>query len=182
MFSSFGNIFITKPRQAENADTRLGIRHHEPDQERRKKEEKSEPVSVFDTDDSATVTVDALRAFLENFLKSMTAEKKDGGKFVAPEQPQAPQNSAPAHHDGAAARAAGAYQHVAKKVDRTQTPEVPADADATPLLGAADIRTIYKLIEDLKPLSERGIEYLTIERSDSFLNSLVAAVEKAKNL
>jgi hypothetical protein len=182
MFSNFGNIFITKPRHAETADTRLGIRHYEPDQERRKKDEKPEPVSVFDTDDSATVTIDALRAFLENFLKSMTAEKKDGGKFVAPAEPQPTQNSAPVNHDGAAARAVGVYQHVAQKVDRTATPEVHADVAATPLLKAADIRTIYKLIEDLKPLSDRGIEYLTIERSDSFLNSLVAAVAKATKL
>jgi hypothetical protein len=72
MFSNFGNIFITRPRHAESTDTRLGIRRHDPEQEgRKKKDGERENEAIFDTDDSATVTVEALRIFLENFLKSL---------------------------------------------------------------------------------------------------------------
>jgi len=37
MFSNIGGIFTQKPREAENTDTRLGIRRQEPEQEGRKK-------------------------------------------------------------------------------------------------------------------------------------------------
>jgi hypothetical protein len=179
---NLGNIFITRPREAESTDTRQGIRRHETDQEQRKKGEREEKPEAFDTDDSATVTIDALRVFLENFLKSIETQKTDGGKFRADISPQAEkdspaQNTAPVNVQAAAA--AGAYQHVAQKVDKTASPTM-SDENAAPILGAADVRTIHQLLADLKPLSERGIEYLTIERSDSFLGSLVAAVAKVK--
>lgn len=184
MFSNFGNLFITRSRQAEHADTRLDIRRHDPDQEgRRKKDGEAKENSTFDTDDNATVTVEALRIFLENFLVTLQPQKSDGGHKIT-----APQNHDPApaqkpHTDGQAAKAAGVYQHVAQKVDRT-APHITHTHDETPPpveLAAADIRAIHQLLADLKPLTERGIEYLVIERSDSFLGSLVAAVEKAKN-
>lgn len=174
MFSNFGNLFITRSRQAEHADTRLDIRRHDPDQEgRRKKDDTQKENSGFETDDNATVTVEALRVFLENFLVSLQPQKSDGGQKIIAPQNHAPKSAPRTHTDGEASRAAGVYQHVAQKVDRTAPPPVE--------LAAADIRTIHQLLADLKPLTERGIEYLVIERSDSFLGSLVAAVEKAKN-
>ncbi len=186
MFSNFGNLFITRSRQAEHADTRLDIRRHDPDQEgRRKKDDAQKENSGFETDDNATVTVEALRIFLENFLVSLQPQKSDGGQKIVAPQNHAPESAARTHTDGEASRAAGVYQHVAQKVDRTTPPPAATHThDDTPPpveLAAADIRTIHQLLADLKPLTDRGIEYLVIERSDSFLGSLVAAVEKAKN-
>ncbi len=190
MFSTFGNIFVTRPRHAETTDTRQGIRRHDPDQEsRRKKGEGETSDALFDTDDSATVTVEALRIFLENFLKSLDVKKPENARTnpavaepqTSPEIPTSPAQPV----DGEAAKAAGVYQHVAQKVDRTAAPPAPESMETAPsadmLLAASDIRAIHKLLEDLKLLAARGIDYLTIERSDSFLNSLIAAVAKATN-
>jgi hypothetical protein len=186
MFSNFGNLFITRSRQAEHADTRLDIRRHDPDQEgRRKKDDTQKENSGFETDDNATVTVEALRVFLENFLVSLQPQKSDGGNKIIAPQNHVPESAARPHTDGEAAKAAGVYQHVAQKVDREAKHTASHTHDDTPPpveLAAADIRTIHQLLADLKPLTERGIEYLVIERSDSFLGSLVAAVEKAKNI
>jgi hypothetical protein len=189
MFSNFGNLFITRSRQAEHADTRLDIRRHDPDQEgRRKKDGAPQENSAFDTDDNATVTIEALRVFLENFLVSLQPQKfdgkSDGGHKIIPPQNHDPESAFRPHTDGEAAKAAGVYQHVAQKVDRTAPHATHTSDETAPPsveLAAADIRAIHQLLADLKPLTERGIEYLVIERSDSFLGSLVAAVEKAKN-
>ncbi|MCE7886519.1 MAG: hypothetical protein DYH13_03330 [Alphaproteobacteria bacterium PRO2] len=185
MFSTFGNLFITRPRQAEHADTRLDIRRHDPDQEGRRKKDGAPGENVaFDTDDNATVTIEALRIFLENFLVSLQPQKSDGGHKITAPQNHDPELATRPHADGEAAKAAGVYQHVAQKVDRN-APHASHTHDDTPPpveLAAADIRAIHQLLADLGPLTERGIEYLVIERSDSFLGSLVAAVEKAKNL
>lgn len=190
MFSNFGNLFITRPRQAEHTDTRLGIRRHEPEQEgRRKKDGEQKENPGFETDDNATVTIEALRVFLENFLVSLQPQKSDG-KTGGGQKITAPQNHTPEsspgrpHPDGEAAKAAGVYQHVAQKVDRTAPSATAHTQDETPPpveLAAADVRAIHQLLADLKPLGARGVEYLVIERSDSFLGSLIAAVEKAKN-
>jgi hypothetical protein len=182
MFSNFGNLFITRPRLAEGTDARLDIRRHDPDQESRRKKDEREQGETFDTDDSATVSIEALRAFLENFLKTLESEKTDTPKISAsPAAPVPEMQSSPRPVDGAAAAAAGVYKHVAQKVDRTAIPEVSQDAASAPILEAADIRIILQLIEDLKPLSACGVEYLIIERGESFLASLVAAVARAKN-
>lgn len=184
MFSSFGNIFITRPREAESTDTRLGIRKHEPDQESRKKKDAKKEGGAAADDDSATVTVEALSVFLQNFLKSLETQKADGPSAQRVSDPSQKASSAqePRQADGETSRAVGVYQHVASRVDRMSSPPVAEESQAPSILGAADIRTIHKLLEDLKPLSERGVEYLVIERSESFLGSLVAAVAKAKTL
>lgn len=73
MFSTIGNIFSgeQKPREAENSDTRLDIKRHDPDQERKKKDDSSEDdVNAFLKEDSATVSTDSLFVFLENFLEA----------------------------------------------------------------------------------------------------------------
>jgi hypothetical protein len=49
------------------------------------------------------------------------------------------------------------------------------------MLANEEVRTIHRLLADLQVLSARGIEGLTIERDESFLASLVAAVRKAIN-
>ncbi|MGB4058467.1 MAG: hypothetical protein WBK77_10335 [Alphaproteobacteria bacterium] len=184
MFSSFGNIFITPPRQAESADARLDIRRHDPDQENRRRKRDENSSDAFDgTEDSATVTVEALRLFLENFLKSLEPKKDDGvgtlkADLIIPDQDS---YAPPPVVDGAQARAAGVYRHVAQGVEKSAAPIVRPDNVSAPSveLGADDVRTIYKLIDDLKPLIERGITHVTIERGESFLGSLVRAVTMA---
>lgn len=185
MFSNLGHIFFNRPRHAESADARLGIRRHDPDQDgRRKKEDGENSGSEFDRDDSATVTVEALRIFLENFLQSITPAAQNVEKNFSAQS--AGQNHQPRHIDGETAKAVGAYGRTAQKNEHKNekpiTPTVSApDTGAATGLNAGEIRAIHGLLADLPELTARGIEYITIERGESFLASLVNAVEKAKN-
>jgi hypothetical protein len=185
MFSVLGNIFPVQPRQAENADTRLDIKRHDPDQERRKKEGKEDDKQHFDTADNATVSIEALHSFLVNFLKSQEEETKTPeNKNLFAEEISPPSETTPPPPPVASqnAKAASAYQTTAQKTSGRSFSSENTDAIAQALhLGAAEIRTIHILLEDLKSLSTRNIEYITIERSTTFLQSLVDGVARAKN-
>ena len=194
MFSNIGNIFAPKPREAESADTRLGIRHHDPDQDRQKKNRKDkEQQALFSTEDDATVSIEALRVFLENFLRSSSSGTESPEQETAPHPDLTEQQPGPRNHadslreqpetqirNETAARAAHTYQAMADSMDRA-----PAPASAPPLISSTalkgqDVRTIHSLLDDLKILSERNVKHLRIERSDSFLHSLATAAVKAK--
>ena len=194
MFSALGSIFSVKPRQAENTDTRQAIQRHDPDFERRRKKKEATPEEALQQD-NALVSVSALREFLENFVKNSpenTAEiQKEKTSEVSKEaidyniQTEMPldtqaQNAA---KSGQAAQAASAYQNSAQSNEKSKVLlETTDQAEGPPLdLSSADIRVIYKLIEDLKLLNDSNVEYLRIERAATFLDSLVNAVNTAKS-
>ena len=188
MFSNLGNIFINKPRQAETTNTRLGIGRHDAEQERRKNKKKQDdnPVS-FEEGDNTIVSTSALRVFLANFLKSVAAEEKEQKAqqvdmtIAEPEAERPPPQYEHIKKSGKATHAIHAYETTAQKT-RPSVQTGNADEIAASLgLESHEIRTIHQLLDELKRLEDRNIEYLRIERSDSFLNSLVAAVEKVKH-
>jgi hypothetical protein len=172
MFTNLGSIFIRPPRQAEHADTRAEIKRHDPDQPRRqKKDEKDDEELFFDTDDTATISVPALAAFIDNFISNQTPQGANNSA-----NPQtAPATSAPL---SPAARAASAYA----RTDHGARPEIAAPAaPAGSSLSAADLRLMHKLRQDVQILMERRIDVLTIEKGESFLASLAASVNKILN-
>ncbi|MEZ5815286.1 MAG: hypothetical protein R3E13_11310 [Alphaproteobacteria bacterium] len=188
MFSALGNIFSIKPRQAEQTDTRQDIRRHDPDYERPHKEKPHKEESDFDQD-GATVSVEALWIFLENFIKNVAEENAPSAETQDP----APQGHAmqtetnPAINEkqaksSPAAYAASSYQNAAQANEKSAILLETTDAASGPPLdlSAADIRAIHTLIEDLKILNAANIEYLKIERAASFLESLRNAVNKVK--
>ena len=83
---------------------------------------------------------------------------------------------------GFAAQAASAYAHNSHAQDKSKVLFETTDKATGPSLdlSAADIRTIHVLIDDLKELEKANIEYLQIERAQTFLQSLVNAVRKAR--
>ena len=190
MFSQLGPLFRTTFRQAESNDTRQAIPHDERDKGRKKREEEEkEEKSVDIWDDNTTVTVEALRAFLINFLKTIP-----GGEDVAtatdtphslPARP--PENKRPT--STANARAVRAYQSMAEKTQDSHAPPPKKSAttnDRTEptadLLESQELRDIHSLIDDLDMLAQKGVQQLRILRADSFLESLKNAVliEKSK--
>lgn len=186
MFSTLGSIFTEKPRQAENTDTRQGIRRQDPDQEGRKKKRghKEEP-EFFGTEDDTSVSIDALRVFLVNFLKSLQKETETPNATM-PETVQKdvlesgkPEQEKP--RTGPLAQAAGVYAQTAQASEKQSLSiKHNPEADIHDGLEATEVRTIHRLLDDLQELSDRNIEYLVIERSTSFLQSLHDAVEKTK--
>ncbi len=181
MFSNLAQI-VTKPRHAENADTRHDIRRHDPEQEQGAKKDKREQGSTFDTYDNAVVSVDALRVFLENFLASLTApaavaEVNLSAQGFNADDMTPDDDTPPRPVDAQASRAASVYQTGAKTAPRRHIPVTKPPED--PLLENADVRRIHGLLRDTAVLQSRGIEYLTIEQRETFLDSLAAAVAQA---
>lgn len=182
MFSGLVNILSTRPRYAENADTRLEIKRHDPEQERRQKEKQEQEEKIgFDTYDNAVVSVESLRVFLQNFLQSVLDKSPAStmpSDTAAPVSPNIPDAPMPHPHAAEASHAASVYKTAAKTArPRMVTPEEAPQS----IIDNDEIRMIYKLLNDTAVLRQRGVEFLTIERDDTFLQSLAAAVQKALN-
>ncbi len=188
MFSQLGAIFKTHLRQAEKSDTRLEIRRDEKQDQGKKQEfdTTDEESSAF-WEDSTTVSVEALKAFLVEFLKSRgdevpeTAQAATEDAFVPP----APEYRPPVNTR--TARAVKAYSSMAAQVSAPVPPQNSADSDTAPeevdlvgLLAADEVRTMHVLISELDALTRRGVQTLTIEKAETFLEALVLAVRAEK--
>lgn len=186
MLSQLGPLFKTLFRQAESTDTWQGIRLDEKKDGRRKQdfEEKADDSDLWE--DSTGVSVDALHAFLVNFLKNphvIAASQKQApsAKTSSPSAPAAETAKQPVNT--ATARAVSAYQTMSDKTHPPEFSAPPEDKTLTEvdLLQASDVRVIHGLIADLEDLFAKGVTQLTIEKADTFLQSLQNAVEKAKS-
>ncbi len=182
MFSNLGPLFKTTFRQAEQTDTRQAIIREEKEDGRRKKDKKEERPGQDLWEDSTSVSVDALRTFLINFLKGAELTDKLNQNKDQPDLPprRMPEERTPANT--ATARALGAYQSIADKVEPhhpVPPPESPPQSDADKV-GSSDIRLIHQLIADLEDLSSRGVQTVTIEPAGSFLEALENAVKALK--
>ena len=188
MFSQLGPLFRTHLRQAERSDARLDIPHEEKhDQGKKQEAEKPEEDTAALWEDSTQVSIEALRTFLSDFLKSRGEKPQEGPAAVADEGDVyaglQPQSRPPANP--AAARAVKAYTAMASHsfepppyVAQTNAPET---IDLADLLKADEVRTMYSLIAELDQMSRRGLQTLTIEKADTFLEALVEAVRLEKS-
>lgn len=187
MFSQLGPLFAATFRQAESTDTRQAIRHEEEKDGRRKQEFEERPDDRDLWQDSTTVSVEALRAFLMNFLRAMDVPEDDtAGTSDATVDMPSPASPPSSQEPGstAAARASRAYRSMAEKTGAGTVPPPPPAAAASALALAdavtkKEVRTMHKLIADLDVLSRTGIRELRIQKADSFLDSLVQAVKEA---
>ncbi len=192
MFSQLGPLFKTVLRQAESADTRLAIRRDEKQDPERKQDfdQPPEEESSF-WEDSTSVSVEALRTFLIEFLKT---RGNDDGPATKPQAQTPVTPTAPPPGTNVSPRAAQAMKAYGAMAAQTHEPppETPYDpapdessyeaesGDLADLLAADELRTIHRLIHELDLLARRGITMLTIEKADTFLESLVAAVQLEK--
>lgn len=187
MFSALSAILPLRPKQAEQSDTRQEILRHDPDYERHRKKKEPDPLEAFE-EGGVVLSVAALEEFLVNFMRGTLEhppEENEASAVPSPEISTAappPPSEQPAA-TGAAAQAASAYQNMAGAGNRKQILlETTDKASGPPLeLSAGDARAIHGLIEDLKILAAAGIQYLQIERAESFVQSLSDAVNKAKS-
>lgn len=182
MFSQLGPLFKTTLRQAESADTRLEIRRDEKHDQGKKQD--------FDRDgddndamwtDTTTVSIDSLRAFLIGFLESRGDATPDEQADMAHIQPPAPETIPPANT--IAARAIKAYTAMAPQSQQPPpvVEETEESVDLVSLLKADELRTMHQLIHELDILARKGVQTLTIEKAETFLESLVQAVRLEKS-
>ena len=189
MFSQLGSLFKTQLRRAEQADTRLQIRHEDKEDQGKKEDSKEESVDTSALwEDSTQVSVEALRTFLVEFLKSRGG---DVPEEIVPQDKNSsimsrltPEYRPPVTNR--AARAIKAYSSLqSQNYDPPATPPDPLSAsteevDLVSLLKADELRTIHVLIAELDHLATKGVQTLTIEKADTFLESLVLAVRLEK--
>lgn len=189
MFSNLGPLFKTTFRQAESNDTRQNIPHDERDKGRKKREEEERQETQIDPwNDSTSVSVEALRTFLVNFLKTLPEvkesviqryEKPQDTFSTRPHESKRPTNT----HNAKAVRA---YQNMADH-SITPRPQMPEAEKNNPrrvtadMMESQELRDAYQLIDDLDGLAARGVERLYIPKADDFLESLKAAISFEKS-
>ena len=190
MFSQLGPLFKTHLRQAEKSDARLEIRRDERQDQGKKQESEDQTEDTSGLwEDSTSVSVEALKAFLVEFLKSR-----------GDEVPEAPEQSAddialsaitPEYRppvNTRTAQAVKAYGAMAAQTMQAPPPPEPKESaastesiDLVSLLKADEVRTMHVLITELDALSRQGVHTLTIEKADTFLEALVQAVRLEKS-
>ncbi len=178
MFSRLDPVFQAMRRQAESADTKLGIRRDEKNDEnqrKNKKEKDDEPAALWE--DVTVVSVPALQAFLSGLVPSGSGSDSVHAEISISATAQQASPSAPVSD---AARAAQAYRSTPGGAQPpVPSPATPAVSAGGVKLSAEEEKTIFRLIADLALLSSRGVTNLEIRKSDSFLQSLVDAVKAA---
>lgn len=192
MFSNLGPLFKTTFRQAESNDTRLHIPHEERDDPNRNKKEPEKDKEGTVWEDDTIVSIEALRSFLINFLKTLpggedlaqyeTKRQEEGLVKKRPPQSVRPTNTRNA-------KAVRAYQSMAQhsngmidSADREENEQEQQSAapDAT-LLKSQELRDIHGLIDDLERLKRSGVEQVHIKKADTFLGALKNAVKLLKS-
>lgn len=186
MFSQLGPLFKTHLRQAEKSDARLEIRRDERNEHGKKHEEIPEEEDTSGLwEDSTQVSVDALKAFLVGFLTSRGDDVPEARNETQETGMPAPEYRAPVNTR--TARAVKAYSSTAAHAPTPPNPPemhdntIPEETvDLVDLLAADELRTMHVLITELDLLARKGVQTLTIEKADSFLEALVMAVRAAK--
>lgn len=169
-------------RQAESADTRLGIRRDEKHEQNKKDHpEKEEEDESLLWNDSTTVSVEALKTFLNEFLKTKNIEPETQASGTSQEDTYRPEPLKPTTTIAARAmKAYGSYVDHEPAVPPVEPQEQETPEDLSALLRTDEVRTMYGLIRELTALHNRGVEFLTIGKADTFLEALVIAVENEK--
>ena len=184
MYSRLDPIFKTRFRHAETLDTRQGIRRHDQPGRRGKQHEREEDTENKEAwEDSTSIAVQTLKVFLEQLAQETAGPQSNADHGEKIDLSPRAEQGADRHQksaDPAAQQAAQAYQRT-YRATHDEARVIP-NRDAIPdiALTPAEIRIIHRLIKDLDRLAARNIEQLTILKSESFLQSLVDAVEKLK--
>jgi len=180
MFSNLGPLFKTVFREAEPTDTRQAIRREEKEQGRKKQDDEADNrISIDLWEDSASVSVTSLQAFLVDFIND---KKTNDKKVISKTESNHVQNDKAKPQNTFVAKATNAYQTMADKTaPAKEEPAQIQNISEADLIESEEMRKIYKLIEDLEELSAKGIESLYIEQAESFVDSLINAVRLQKS-
>lgn len=183
MLSRLDPVFRTILRRTEETDTRLHIRRDESQgQEKGKKGPESGEYTPLAWEDSATVSVAALKAFLQTLLQ---------GTLPAKDTPS-PHSFSPERETGSVSyRAARAYQTTGRAVhdpniEAQLPPPPPAGGGAAEAVSLGsdfsekDLADVQRFVADLIELERLGVTDLTIQRSQTFLEGVRQAIEAAK--
>lgn len=182
MDSRLDQIFRTSFRQTESADTWMGIRREEPQDQHGRKKKNDEDKDKPAWEDETVVSIAALKQFLTSLIAPASP-------FMPPPVASAAASHGPpplsvqqqqAHH------AAQAYQNTAR---HAPVPVIPPPSEpprteppsSSPTLSTEENRTIHQVLDLLDQLLASGVSTLTIQKEGSFLESLKRSAETALN-
>ena len=169
MDSRLDNVFRTTFRKTESADTWMGIRREEnQDEPRRKKNSEEEKKEKPKWEDDTVVSIAALKQLLATLIAPDSEYQKPTP--VAPK----PQTLSPQQQ-----RAHSAVHAYARQT----TPPTPATTMTTadsPTLTQEENRIIHQLMSDLEILMQNDVLSLTIQKNGSFLESLSRSAKAAR--
>lgn len=183
MFTSVRSIYGTAfPREAEEADARLALyRRHDKHSKGKNRQGRSTDGDFF-AEDRARVSTAALLAFLEDLLQSRFGFLDTG---LSDRLTSSSENSFSGvggrSLPGRAAKVAQAYEHAAETVRLREETNLLAENEALNNAHAdREVQLIQSLIQDLRMLTRSGVDTLDISRGNTFLDSLLSAVEDIK--
>jgi hypothetical protein len=176
-------------RRAEGIYTKMAIvRDESQDLTRRRKNEGDTDVSSALWEDTTDVSVVALRGFLEDLLGlTHSASQMNTDLLPLPpvpnDQPTAPQTAA--SHAAQAYRNTGRVVHDENVEIVAPIPIIPPSNSTTDVrlgddFGEAERETMRGYLSDLVNLERRGVEFLTLRRSLTFLESIDQAIKSAQ--
>lgn len=179
MYSRLDSIFKANLRDTKSADSWLGIRREDMEEDGRKKknhDDDQEKSTLWD-DDKTTVSVVALKSFLKNMIESAKDSAEPPEQTKAPTTKKSDEEKLPPKRD----KAINAYQNTAQLTEPEQYDHAAGQKTQAGIdLTADELRTIHTLIQDLETLQKNDIEQLVIHRSDSFLQGMADAARRAK--
>lgn len=182
MDSRLDAIFRTGFQPAEKTDTWQGLKREEKTGERKSRGHDREDEKAKAPEDDAAISV----AALHNFLLMLLEQSKPQGEAPAPPATAAESelSPAPSPEMRRASAAASAYQTTARttaprsSVSLSDTPPPPSAGPAI-ALSIEEQRRIHRLLADVETLAARGIPTITLQKADTFLESLAKGVAAA---
>ncbi len=156
-----------KARITEQNDTQNAIDMRDPEREHHGKKrdaDRGETIDIYE--DLAEVSIDLLRNFLQGLL-----ETKDKMRETR-------RNTPPPSYAMQAYQTAGSQSHTTN-VNVGEDAEVAGFSRLDLAAEALDKNEIQTVIAQLDRLAQNGVSYLSMERSDSFLQSIRDAIARS---
>lgn len=175
MFEAVQQIIgFGKARETENVDARMGMRKRLLDRDKRHEHGHAPEGKAFYDYEQNTIAVQSALLFLEGFLEIRLDR-------VFPESPSSPSSHASWFKmeigNQSNSFATRAYKHAAELSEKLRSSEPSAD-----IRKAEDLKSIYRLIQDLRTLVDQGVEHISIESGSGFLEAIVESVAKIKSM
>ena len=143
MFNNIGPFISKIDRKTEQSDTHQNVLRQNPDEQRRKKQDKRAPET--EQADLASVSIDSLYLFLQSALPEDKTNAFETAAHKAPDlKPQ----------DSRTSKAMDAYQKRAGQEAPPPRHEQRASKDLSP----QEINTIQNLMAELKSLKQKGMQ------------------------
>ncbi len=174
MFSQLGSIYKTIFRKTENVDTRLEIHREEKDRGKKRDSDENKNDSNSDFwEDSTIISIDAIREFLKNYLDPDVRQNQNLTSQTF---------KSPALLNQTNKIAMSAYARTLSLDHAEEENKNSNEILPTKDMSLSDEEDkVFELLNDLILLEQNNIHFLTLEKSNDFLDSIFLSVDTLKS-